>query len=500
MSETTRAQALRPRSAQRAERRRPVRAAGTPSRALRYLAPTAFVTDVVAIALAGAVAAAGRDHLGLFAPAPLSVAEYLAVGALLIPAGWLLTLLLSGCYAKTVFGAGTDEYKRVLNASLAAAGLVALGCYLAKFQLSRGFFVLLFLVGVPLLILGRVLLRRALYAARAHGALQQRVVITGTPSHVDEIASVLRRETWLGYQVVGALLPDAVPGSQTAARVPVLGSSEQLLEAVESSEADVIFLAGGALDSSQQLRRIAWQLEDRDVQLVVAPSVTDVSAERVRVTPVGGLPLMHIAKPRTVGASRLGKRAFDLVGSLGLLFLFSPLLLVAAIRIKAHDGGPVLFKQQRTGRDGRIFHCLKLRSMVVDAEERLAALHDEHGFVAGLFKLEYDPRVTRPGRWLRRWSIDELPQLLNVLRGEMSLVGPRPPLPSEVAQYAGDTSRRLRVRPGMTGLWQVSGRSDLAYDEAIRLDLFYVDNWSMLQDLAILARTLGAVFGSRGAY
>jgi exopolysaccharide biosynthesis polyprenyl glycosylphosphotransferase len=326
------------------------------------------------------------------------------------------------------------------------------------------------------------------------------VIIAGTPSHVDEVARVLRRETWLGYDVVGALVPAGLGAIETGAGVPVLGTPDRLLQAIEATEADIIFVAGGALDSAAQLRQIAWDLEDRDVQVVVAPSVTDISAERVRVRPVGGLPLMHIDKPRTVHASRAGKRFFDISGSLVLLLLFAPLILVSAIRIKLHDRGPVFFKQERTGRDGTTFRCLKFRSMVVDAEARLAELHTQIGYEDGLFKMEDDPRITRPGRWLRRYSIDELPQLINVLRGEMSLVGPRPPLPTEVARYAKDTVRRLRVRPGMTGLWQVSGRANLAFDEAIRLDLYYVDNWSMLQDLSILARTLGAVLGSRGAY
>jgi exopolysaccharide biosynthesis polyprenyl glycosylphosphotransferase len=416
--------------------------------------------------------------------------------------GWMLTLWLAGGYSRDVFGAGTDEYRRVLNASLLAAGLVGVGSYLAKFQLSRGFFLLVFAIGIPALILGRFALRRALYSARMHGALMLRVVIAGTPSHVDEVARVLRRETWLGYRVVGALVPDS-SAEETLTGVPVLGRPEQILNAIEVAEADVIFLAGGALDSAGQLRRLAWQLEDRDVQVIVAPSVTDVSAERIRVRPVGGLPLMHLDKPRAVHASRAGKRLFDLAGSTALLALFAPLMAVAALWVKLYDGGPVFFAQVRTGRDGTSFRCLKFRSMVVDAEARLEALHAETGYShtdGGLFKLESDPRITAPGRWLRRFSLDELPQLVNVLRGEMSLVGPRPPLPAEVAAYASDTTRRLRVRPGMTGLWQVSGRADLSFDEAIRLDLFYVDNWSMLQDLAILVRTLGAVIGSRGAY
>ncbi len=172
----------------------------------------------------------------------------------------------------------------------------------------------------------------------------------------------------------------------------------------------------------------------------------------------------------------------------------------AALRVKLYDGGPVLFRQERVGKDGMLFSCLKFRSMVLDAEARLAELHAEHGYESGLFKLRADPRITKPGAWLRKYSLDELPQLANVLRGDMSLVGPRPPLPVEVAAYERDTNRRLDVRPGLTGLWQVSGRSDLSWEETVRLDLFYVDNWSMLQDLNILVKTVGAVMRTDGAY
>ena len=232
--------------------------------------------------------------------------------------------------------------------------------------------------------------------------------------------------------------------------------------------------------------------------MVVAPSVTDISGERVRVRPVGGLPLMHIDPPRWSDACRWGKRTFDVVGSLALIVALTPVFIVAWLQIRCHDRGPALFRQTRIGREGEEFSCLKFRTMVIDAEALLARLHEESGYADGLFKLKDDPRITRPGRWLRRFSVDELPQLFNVLRGEMSLVGPRPPLPLEVERYEPDTARRLHVRPGMTGLWQVSGRSDLSYAEAIRLDLYYVDNWSMMQDLSILTKTAGAVLGSRG--
>ena len=288
---------------------------------------------------------------------------------------------------------------------------------------------------------------------------------------------------------------EATPGG-----VPVIGDSGGLAGTAREVGADIIFLAGGAFDSPEDLRDVSWDLEDERVQIVVAPNVTDVSRERVRIRPVGGLPLIHLEKPRASKASRWGKRAFDIVGSTCLLIVFSPLLIASALAVVWHDRGPVLFRQSRIGRDGQRFQCWKLRTMVPDAEGLLESLHERHGYDGGLFKIRDDPRVTRPGRFLRRYSIDELPQLVNVLLGDMSLVGPRPPLEAEVAQYDRSMRRRLRVRPGMSGLWQVSGRSDLAWSEAIRLDLYYVENWSMLQDLVILARTFAAVVGRRGAY
>ena len=471
----------------------------TPSRFLRYLPGTAFLLDFAIIGLCTVVAVLGRQRLS-FVNGPTDVSEMAMVAGPLIAVGWLFVLLVMGAYAPSVLGAGTDEYKRVANGSLIAGGLVGVGCFLLDADLSRGFFVLAFLLGVPGLLVGRGVLRRALHTARRRGALRHRVLIAGSPSHVDEIAGVLRRETWLGYQVVGCLTPAHDLTEETRLGVPVLGNSDDATSIVLESGADVIFFAGGALHSANQLRKVVWDLEHHDVQVVVAPSVTDISSDRIKVRPVGGLPLMHIDPPSWTDASRWGKRLFDFAGSLGLIMAFSPLMLVAALQIKLHDRGPVLFRQTRIGKDGTEFACLKFRTMVTNAEELLAKLHAEQGYENGLFKMKEDPRITRPGKLLRRLSLDELPQLFNVLRGEMSLVGPRPPLPIEVASYESDTARRLHVRPGMTGLWQVSGRSDLSWSEAIRLDLYYVDNWSMVQDLSILARTFGAVFSSRGAY
>lgn len=470
-----------------------------PSRSLRFLPASALLLDVAVVIMAVLVAAAGRQTFGIF-PSPADVSDHLGAVGPLVVAGWVGVLFLVGAYSASVFGAGTDEYKRVFNGSMVAAALVGVACFFADYPLSRGFYFLSWAIGIPALLLGRYAVRRALHRARRRGNLLHRVLIAGSPAHIDEIAAVLRRERWLGYRVVGALTPAHYLEEETRSGIPVLGNSDDITSVVLESGADVVFIAGGALGSAGQMRRLAWDLEHEHVQLVVAPSVTDVSGERIRVRPVGGLPLMHIDPPRATDASRLGKRLFDALGSAGLIIAFSPLFLLAALQIKLHDRGPVLFKQTRVGRDGREFPCLKFRTMVVDAEQRLKELHAQQGYEAGLFKMKDDPRVTKPGRWLRRLSLDELPQLFNVLRGEMSLVGPRPPLPLEVARYEGDTARRLRVRPGLTGLWQVSGRSDLSWSEAVRLDLYYVDNWSMMQDLSILAKTFGAVFRSRGAY
>ncbi|MCW2822635.1 MAG: sugar transferase [Marmoricola sp.] len=473
-----------------------------PSRGgLAYIPLVAFGTDLVLIALSVFAAILGRESLRFPLDIPSrDVGHALDVAGPVMILGWVAAIFVLGGYRRVVFGAGVDEYKSVINASLLTAAAVGIGCFLLRFQLSRGFFVLAFAFGIPMLVLGRFVLRRMVHRARRLGSLQHRVVIAGAEGHVDEIAAVLGRETWLGYHVVGALTPE--PGNRPATHsgIPLLGSSHSIAQVAVDAEADVVFLAGGAFNSSVEMRRLAWDLEHEDIAVVIAPSVTDVASERISVRPVGGLPLIHLEKPRSQDAVRRAKRTFDIVGTVILLLLFSPVFALSAFRIWSFDRGPVLFRQTRVGRDGASFHCWKFRTMVTNAEELLADLHAQQGYSGGLFKMENDPRITGPGKWLRRFSIDELPQLWNVLKGDMSLVGPRPPLGHEVAQYDSDMTRRLRVRPGMTGLWQVSGRSDLSWSEAIRLDLYYVDNWSMVQDLTILARTAGAVVGSRGAY
>ncbi|KAJ1683811.1 hypothetical protein LUZ63_020956 [Rhynchospora breviuscula] len=473
--------------------------------------------DVVVVVAALTLAAQLRESLP-FDRDSTDLGERVVVLAPLFLGVWIGVLALLGTYRTHRFDAGTEVYKSVLSASVLTAGCIAIALYLGKVPLSRGFFVLSFAVGAPALVVGRLLLRRLLHRLRTRGHLRHRVLIAGDPAHVDDLARVLRREPWLGYEIVGALTPedgllerDRTEGAvvRTPSGIPYVGSAERASEVATADAADSLIIAGGTYSSATALRRAQWALEEHRVQVIVAPDVTDVAAERVAVRPVAGLPLVHLEPPTGQKALRSAKRTFDVVAAATLLLLLSPLMLLAAWRVRSHDGGPVLFRQERVGQDGRPFPMLKFRSMVVDAEERLAELArsrsaDGTGTRAAgnvvLFKMCEDPRVTPPGRWLRRFSVDELPQLLNVLRGEMSLVGPRPALASEVDRYDKDVTRRLRVRPGITGLWQVSGRSDLSWEETVRLDLYYVDNWSMVQDLLILLRTVRAVTRSSGAY
>ncbi|MFT4225549.1 sugar transferase [Micropruina sp.] len=415
-----------------------------------------------------------------------------------VPSVWMALLAACGAYSLHHLQTGMVEYQRVALGSGLFAGAVGIACFLAKYDLSRGFFVLLFTIGVPALLLSRLARRRTLSHLRIRGQLQTSVLVAGSPSHVDEVARVLRREKWLGYQVVGAVTSASI--EETPAGLPVLGRVSDVVDLVTDSSVDTVIFAEGSFPDSQHFKRMAWELEDLDVQMIVAPALTDISSQRLSSRPVAGLPLVYVEQPQAVAAGRWSKRAFDIIGSGLLLLVAAPIIAVVALAVKLEDRGPVFFKQTRVGRRGEEFQCLKIRSMVVDAEARKAELEAQNEGAGVLFKMAKDPRITKVGHVIRRFSIDELPQLWNVFRGDMSLVGPRPALPKEVAQYDSDTVRRLDVLPGLTGLWQVSGRSNLSWEETVRLDVYYVDNWSIMQDLTILMKTARAVFGSDGAY
>ncbi|MBM7518718.1 sugar transferase [Nocardioides nitrophenolicus] len=457
------------------------------------------VLDAVLILAACAIALVGQASIPIFI-ATSAVRDHIGVSGPAIALGWLVALQVTGSRQPSVLGAGTEEFKRLLRATAVTAGITGIVCYLLKYQLSRGFFLLVFVVGGLLLLLGRLVARRVLHGLRRRGRFQVPTLIVGTPSGIDALAARLRKDDGQGYVVTGGLTITDDRSEETPGGTPVLGSAHDVETIAELVRPALVVFAKDANRIPRQLNQWIWSLEQRHIEVALAPDLDDIAQERVTMRPVDGAPLLLIEHSRWTQAGRIGKRAFDLGASAALLLLASPVLALAALWIRLHDRGPVLFKHTRVGRLGSSFDCWKLRTMVVDAAALDDSLRASSDQTALLFKLKEDPRVTRPGRWLRRYSIDELPQLVNVLRGEMSLVGPRPQVTDEVELYDDDMARRLLVRPGITGLWQVSGRSDLSAEEAMRLDLYYVDNWSMVRDLAILAHTANAVLSSRGAY
>jgi exopolysaccharide biosynthesis polyprenyl glycosylphosphotransferase len=456
------------------------------------------LADGVVIAVASAIAVFARDIVPLDGPAGdgFSLAVLLAMPAIAL--AWITLLGSFGAYRLRYQRAGDMEYRRVVLASFTMAGLVGIGSYLLKAEFPRGLYALLFTGGTVGLVVARFLRRKFMNAVHRRGLLLTPIVVAGGSGHVDAIAKVLRRESWLGYSVVGAVTGDRV--TKTPGGLRVLGTMADTVSLIEEHDIATVIFAEGSFAAPAEFRRMAWELEEKDVHVIVVPGLTEVSAQRLEVRPVAGLPLVDVDRPQAMDAARWVKRSFDVACSGFLLLLAAPVMAAVAIAIKLEDGGPVLFRQPRVGLKGEVFDCLKFRSMVTDAEARLAALVAQNEGAGPLFKMTHDPRITRIGRFIRRFSIDELPQLWNALRGDMSLVGPRPALPREVAEYDADARRRLDVRPGLTGLWQVSGRSNLSWEDTVRLDLYYVDNWSMVQDLMILAKTAKAVVGSSGAY
>lgn len=329
------------------------------------------------------------------------------------------------------------------------------------------------------------------------------VVVAGSAHEIENVVAHIKRAPYAGFRVVKAFVLDGgrVGSPELTADIDLVAANlDDLARLVNDADADTLAIAGTSVFPTGALRRLSWSLEGKPVQLIVAPALTDFAGPRIVVRPVDGLPLLHIDEPDLGGAKLALKTVLDRILASGLLVLLSPVLLAIAAAILITEGRPLLFKQSRVGHQGRPFRMWKFRTMVVGAEEQLTELDHRNEYDGLLFKIHEDPRVTRVGRFLRRHSLDEMPQLFNVVRGSMSLVGPRPPLPAEVERYGEDMRRRLMVKPGMTGLWQINGRSDLAWPEAVRLDLFYVENWTPALDLMVLWKTLPVVIRGRGGY
>jgi exopolysaccharide biosynthesis polyprenyl glycosylphosphotransferase len=427
--------------------------------------------------------------------------NYSLVSVILILA-WIGFLAVFGTRDARVIGTGNNEYKRVIDATVRLFGIVAIVAFLFQLDLARGYIILSLPVGTLALMASRWIWRQWLTAQRSKGLYSSRVLLVGSRASVAAIAKDLDRVPQAGYSVVGACIPGDSIGEYLLGRIPVSSNLDQLQATMAASGADTVVVTSSDELPPERIRELSWSLEPGRQHLVLAPSLTDIGGPRIHMRPVAGLPLIHVETPRYEGLKRFSKRAFDVVSSTTLILLLSPLLAAAAIGVRLSTPGAVLFRQDRVGLNGSHFEMLKFRSMVVDAEMQLVALQeakrDEGNSV--MFKMKNDPRVTPIGGFLRRFSLDELPQLFNVLGGSMSLVGPRPPLDREVASYEHHVHRRFLVKPGITGLWQVSGRSNLSWEDTVRLDLYYVENWSITGDLVILWRTARAVLARDGAY
>lgn len=413
---------------------------------------------------------------------------------------WTALLALYRTRSLQRIGAGSMEYKRVIDATAICAGWSAVLILVTGTMDARWMVIAVFPAGLAALLSERWLWRRWLNRqSQVSGHYLSQVVVVGQSEDIQYVTKRLAQHSGSAYKVVGAVYDaDVVPGH--AAPYPQRAGLNVLENVVASTGADAVIVAGGLRDGNEAIRNLGWRLEPTRTQVILVSSLTNVAGPRIRMRPVEGLPLMHVDLPNFDGGHHVVKRAMDIVLSGLALLVLLPVFLVLALIVKKDSAGPAFFAQQRVGRSGEFFKMYKFRSMVVDAEARLEELQDLNDGSEHLFKIKNDPRVTKPGRWLRRYSLDELPQLFNVLKGDMSLVGPRPPLASEVAQYEGVTERRLYIKPGVTGLWQTRGRSDLPMDESIRLDLYYVENWSVTGDIMIMWQTLKVMIKPEGAY
>lgn len=413
---------------------------------------------------------------------------------------WPLGISVARGYERAKIGVGGDELRAVFRAavSLIAAGSVA--SVLFQTHGLSGLIVLATPIAAVLSLTVRFGSRKLLHAQQRRGRFVRRVIVVGSAYAAADLTGVLRREVHAGLMVVGACVPTSDAARAQEAGLQVLGHLDEVPEIIKRYGADAVAVTGGDATRHNYLRELSWALEGAGVELLVHPGLVEVAGPRMHIRPHVGLPLLHVEQPHFTGWRRLIKRGADIFMTFLGLMMASPLLLAIAAAVKLGDGGPVIFRQNRVGLDGSTFTMLKFRTMHLNAEERLAELRAQNPTMGAMFKLHDDPRITRVGRYLRRYSLDELPQLLNVLRGSMSLVGPRPPLQSEVDNYGEDARRRLLVTPGLTGLWQVSGRSLLSWEETVRLDLRYVENWTLTLDLLIMWKTAFAVLAKRGAF
>ncbi|GAA1956360.1 sugar transferase [Agromyces allii] len=415
---------------------------------------------------------------------------------------WISALAMLHTRDERLFAVGAEEYKRVMGASTVAIGVLAVAFLSLGTNAPGSYLLVTWIIGVPLLLLERWSWRRWLTRQRQAGRALSRAIVVGGVDDVTQVIAQMSRCP-SGYAVVGVAVDGltsrtSLPVGERA--LPVLSSPAAVASTARRHEVQTIVVAGGASVGPAFVKRLAWELEGTSIDLVLATRLIEVAGPRIHFQMIDDLPLMHVDIPRFEGGKHVAKRALDIVGASAALLVLAPLFVAIAIAVRLDTPGAPLFRQERVGRGGRTFTLLKFRSMSATAEQDLAALLDRDEGNGMLFKLHDDPRITRVGRVLRKYSLDELPQFWNVLVGEMSLVGPRPPLVSEVEGYEAHVRRRLYLKPGLTGPWQVSGRSDLTWEESVRLDLHYIENWSLIGDVMLLWRTMHVVVHHVGAY
>ncbi len=450
-----------------------------------------------AVAVSVALFGASIIRFEILDAAPAARWDYTLITLAAIPV-WVLLFYLYGLYEPRQVLGPVNEFKQVFHGVVAGTVVIFITDSVTNMNLARGWALIAMVTGFFFVGGERLLVRKTLHFLRRRGGDTTRTIVLGANHEARTVAKALEREGWLGYKILGFVDDDSPVGSEDGNGRKIIGTTAQLRELIEAKNAGLVLVAASAFDATR-LNRLFWELQDIDVDLQMTSGTIDLMASRMIVQSVAGVPLLYVRRSGMDRAQKTMKRALDIFGSFFGLLLLSPLLAAVAVWIKRDSAGPIIFKQVRVGRDGRLFECWKFRSMYADAEERRAELEHLNEGPGLLFKLAEDPRVTKAGKVLRRYSIDELPQLWNVLRGEMSLVGPRPALPSEVEQYDDWVRNRLKVKPGMSGLWQVSGRTETSFSDYVRYDLFYIQNWSLSLDLWILWRTLRAVGSAEGA-
>lgn len=410
---------------------------------------------------------------------------------------WLLTLKFNGSREDRIIGTGSDEYKRIFGSSITVLSLLALAALFLKLDVSRLFVGFSLLIGTVALTLGRWAWRQWLRKRRENNQLKERVAIAGPAALIEELAEKLLNDKQ-GPYTPALLIPLS---GKLNTKLKTETDFDDPATTLRRHKLDALIVVGTDTMSSKHLKQIAWNMEKSNATLIVAPGLLEVAGPRVHTRPISGMPLIEIETPKFSGNKYIVKQAFDLTLATVALVIASPIMLIAAIAVKT-DGGPIFFLQERHGKDGKIFKMIKFRSMKVGSEklhEQLKKQKQNELTNSNMFKDPEDPRITKVGKFIRKYSIDELPQIFNVLKGDMSLVGPRPPLPSEVKEYEKHVHRRLYVKPGITGIWQVSGRSSLSWEETVRLDLSYVENWSLVSDGLIISKTFIEILNSKSA-